>query len=220
MRRFVLIQLLSFLFICFFCISDVMAIGLGFTPFTHFSSGDLDWKIDYDDSGYIWGSGDYTYEFDDDSRHQGFEFVLDTAVARNTVFNYRLNLGYEKFESKDMDLEMDSITVDNTFGFAVLRTKVIRLWLGPQLRFSYSHDDDSDDLEIDLLGFGIGPVIGVNLNFSELVTPSFTVGYRVTKYEGTGKDTYWYEEDEYDISIDEKSFFFNFCILFRINDMF
>ena len=219
MRKFVLIQLLSFLFICFFCISDVMAISLGFTPFTSFSSGDLDWKMDHDNSGDIWGGGAYTEEFDDDSRHQGIEFVLDTAVARNTVFNYRLNLGYEKFESKHMDLEMNSITVDNTFGFAVLRTKVVRLWIGPQLHFSYSQDDN-ENIDIDLFGFGFAPVIGVNLNFSDLVTPAFTVGYRVTKYEGTRNDSFWYGGDEYDINIDEKSFFFNFSILFRINDMF
>ena len=78
----------------------------------------------------------------------GFEFVLDTAVARNTVFNYRLNLGYEKFESKDADLDMESIIVDNTFGFAAFRNKVVRLWLGPQVRFSYTHDEQDDFVSV------------------------------------------------------------------------
>ena len=217
MKRFICIQVISLMVAVIFCLSNAMATGLGFYVVS--GAGSADWTCDFE-------SGN-SRDFDEDTEHQGGGFVLDTTVARDSVFNYRLNLGYEELVSEykpNRDkTNMDCYTLDNTFGFGVLRTRVVRLWIGPQLRLALAKGniEDVSGYDIDLFGLGIGPVIGLNLNFGSVATTAFTIGYRFTHYSGEGKDSDNNDYHNYydcDYEVDDTEFFFNISMLFRIGD--
>src|SRR4030042_7001947 len=65
----------------------------------------------------------------------GAGFLLDTAVASNDHFNYRLNVGYENTIKSGTPFfggwSMHRISISNTFGYAFFRSKYLRVWMGP-----------------------------------------------------------------------------------------
>ncbi len=73
----------------------------------------------------------------------GAGLVLDTAVAKNKHFNYRLYLGYDTVMDSGGRLfdkfNMHRAVFTNTFGFAVHASKYIRLWLGPVVSFQVQY---------------------------------------------------------------------------------
>jgi len=118
----------------------------------------------------------------------GFGLLIDTAVAKDKLFNYRLQLG----------IASGSISIDGTqysksiglteyhmyhsFGFGIVRTDGLRLWLGPQLglgqaRGSYSYAGKSGMKYIETFA-SIGAVLGLNAHVSERVSLGFTGGAR------------------------------------------
>ena len=102
----------------------------GFGAFVEGISGSGDVEIDWDNSGN-------QPPFDNDFSGGHFGFILDTNLARDSVFNYRLNVGLGALDAEDdfgTALELGGVTVDNTFGFGVVRSKSFRLWIGPQIR--------------------------------------------------------------------------------------
>jgi hypothetical protein len=190
---------------------QVSAIGLGgyFTA----GSGSGEWDAEDED--------DVESDFETDDTGSGFGFVLDTAVAKNRVFNYRLNLGFERkdyeFESGDT-LEIDNFVVVNDFGFGVVRTPQIRFWLGPELKITSGsgYVDDDEDFEVDLVSVGIGPVLGLNVHVGKLVTLGFKTGLLFESIVGQGEhDTL---DDTVDFTGDDTYFYFSFAVIFRIND--
>jgi len=218
MKRFIVIQLVSLLLAVIFFTSSAMAIGLGFYLNPGIFGGEADWTLETDYSAF-------DYEYKKDTEHTGYGFVLDTAVAKNKLFNYRLNLGMEEFTHKKGDsnteYEFDSFVIDNTFGFAVFKNKLVRLWLGPQIRVSFSDGElKNSDRDISLFGFGIGPVFGANFNLGKVFTPAVTIGYRYTGYAGTGENKTSSSSSEYDYTISETTLFFNVALLFRMGDMY
>ena len=70
----------------------------------------------------------------------GGGLVVDTCLAQDKLFNYRLHLGYDYIA---MDLKSRSagiyeakfnrINIFNNFGFGIVRNKLLRFWIGPQL---------------------------------------------------------------------------------------
>ncbi len=214
MKRFIVIQLVSLLLAVIFFTSSAMAIGLGFYLNPGIFGGEADWTREDPISS----------DFKKDTEHTGYGFVLDTAVAKNKLFNYRLNLGMEEFTSKGganpAEYELDSFVIDNTFGFAVFKNKLVRLWVGPQIRLSFTSGKikNLNDFDISLFGFGIGPVFGANFNLGKVFTPAVTIGYRYTGYAGTGEDKISNYECDYTIS--ETALFVNIALLFRIGDMY
>lgn len=172
-----------------------------------------------------------------DISHFGFGFVLDTKVANPGVFNYRLNIGYE---SVTLDFNDDPgyldynyfindkfsrYSIDNTFGFAVLQSEIVRLWLGPQIRLSYmrfNREFESGNLNINLINFGIAPVLGANFNLGGVFTLAPELGYRISIYGGSLSisDILIMSDNSYDEnwSLSAKEFYLKLNIIFRIND--
>ena len=194
-----------------FMTSQTAAIGLGAYINAGFGGGD--WEAEDED--------DNESDFDTDDTGSGFGFVLDTAVAKDRVFNYRLNVGFERkdydFESDDT-LEIDNFVVVNDFGFGVVRTPKIRFWLGPELKIASGSGsaDDDDDFDVDLVSVGLGPVLGLNVHVSKLVTLGFKTGLLFESIVGKGEhDT---RDEETDFTGDDTYFYFSFAVIFRIND--
>ncbi len=86
----------------------------------------------------------------------GGSFIFDTAVAKNSLFNYRANFAIQAI---DADTESDSVeegeklkyktegmryALFNSFGFGVVRTSSVRFWLGPQFGLHYQDADTTE----------------------------------------------------------------------------
>ena len=167
-----------------FMMNSAQAIGLG--VYGTWQSGPVDWEFDDTDAG---GS---IFDVSGDSSRVGGGFVLDTAVAKDKLFNYRLNIGVETFKS-DLDelaveTDLAGVAIDNTFGFGVLRGDTVRLWLGPRLRVGFFDGDVQPEVapntDIYLLEAGLGGVFGANFNIGSTVTLGLTTGYMYTGYGG------------------------------------
>lgn len=167
-------------------------------------------------------------EFENDVSHLGGGFLLDTKVADRGVFNYRLHLG---FESVDYDYpeNFSRFAIDNTFGFGIVKTRVLRLWLGPQIRLAYMAYDSGElgsgigtyTYKINSLGFGLAPILGMNFNIGSVISICPEIGYRATAFVGTQRfenELIGSEDEDWDTT--EREFFINLSILFRINDEF
>ncbi|MCK5504369.1 MAG: hypothetical protein KAJ10_04370 [Thermodesulfovibrionia bacterium] len=216
MKRVVCIQVLCLIVLCGFSASSAIAVGIGF--YTGYSGGSAEW--DLEDSDII------TESYNADGKHINVGFVLDTTVAKDRVFNYRLKLGYDdridKFDDGDK-VKLKGFVWSNAFGFGVVRTRIFRLWLGPQLDLLYynGHPENDNDFDINLFGAGFGPVIGANFNIGSVVTLSLDGGYQFRYYVGYGESINNYDYyDDYDVDYEilENAGFVHFAVIFRFGD--
>jgi hypothetical protein len=214
-----IIIILSLLFIFPLWAASAYAIGVGM--YIPLGAGVSEHSIDRDDSPDL--------KFDYDTSYHGLGFVLDSNLAGKSTFNYRLNVGFERGEydpDKNDDGLTDSFdyerfTVDNTFGFAVVQTETIRLWVGPRIRVAYLNSDEyGNNEELKALGFGLGPVVGVNFNIGPTATFCIDSGYRFTKYYGNNNDSNKYNRHDSNYNSDDEELFINFSVIFRINDVY
>jgi hypothetical protein len=196
-----------------FPITNAGAVGLGF--YVERGSGSSDWEEEDD--------YDNTNDFDTDDKRAGFGFVLDTNVAQDRLFNYRLQIGYEKRDTEIKNsidsADLKGFVMSHDFGFGVLRTRNVRLWLGPELRLAYYTGSPkiNDDLDISIFEYGIGPVVGANFNIGSTVTLAVKTGYLFQGFVGIGEDDF---DDEYTYTGTSRNFYVNFAIIFRIGDVF
>jgi len=197
----ILIILMGVLLVGTVAATDASAVGLGF----------------YLEGGG--GSGEHTinpdvgpnFDEDVDVSHGGVGFMLDTDVLNKGVFNYRLNVGFESMTIKPdtggNDLDFGGIVVMNDFGFAIVRNKKLRFWGGPEVKLGiYSGEDDANQ-DVDLVTFGVGPVLGLNIRLSSSVFLALKGGVLVTAYGGQA-ETYDIEDGKATVG------FFNIGLLF------
>ncbi|MBI5016099.1 MAG: hypothetical protein HZB55_11520 [Deltaproteobacteria bacterium] len=169
------------------------------------------------------------------TRHSEFGLVLDTTVARSSVFGYRLQVGYDHLtataDAGIWDLESDAnlkgVVWDNTFGFRLFQAPSVRLWLGPQVRFAryWGHAEYDDGAggkqrtKVRLSTFGVGPAVGVNWNLRGGPTVALTGGWRVTFYNGSERpedSESWGGSDYEDFA--EGLWFVQLSLLYRFGD--
>ena len=222
MKRLSLLFCFSLIFSTFLMttpiVTDSMAFGLG--AFYSYGSGDSD--VDIDD--------DYSTKEEFDDERTGFGFVLDTTVATDRLFNYRLNIGYKQvdLEYHNCELDLSGISIENTFGFGVFRNKALRIWLGPQINLSYLTGDgnwgQADVDDVWTVGCGLGVVSGINIHAGPVVSICFDLGWRYNmnwgqmdySYYDYYYGHYYYESDTCDVTIDGHEIFATISILFRI----
>lgn len=193
--------------------SNGNAFGIGlYVPVA--GAGTSTWTISSD-----FGDNKEDYDF---TGNGGFGIVLDTKVARDGLFNYRLNIGmqnatysYQGLDFKDFKLYV----LDNSFGFGVVRTRFMRLWIGPQVRLA-AMNRSKDGTDLSAFGFGLAPVIGANFNFGRMLTAAVDLGYRFTSFGGKIESSDSYGSYSNDFTIGQQAFFLNISFLFRINDVF
>jgi hypothetical protein len=216
----------------------VQALGIG--GYFTYGSGKVEFKEDWSNSDEYFeqrSKGDATYV--------GGGFILDTAVAKDKVFNYRLQLGFERgkfeFDSvRDEDLDIDisdnvenfeldvnQYILDNTFGFGIVRTEFFRLWLGPQIRLGFMDGDGSgtytgEKYKYDIYGgiLGIAPVIGGNFNLRNNLTFGVDLGYRYSIIVGNLDKKGGGISESGNWYGNEHNIFINFVIMYRFNDNF
>lgn len=129
----------------------------------------------------------------------GFGLILDTAVAKPTRFNYRLNLGYETYATRSQDFFTEKswhrVVMNNTFGYALFVNEYFRVWMGPRFslacQFDVAHaepdysflnpflisETPSRDVRTYILGItSLGVMVGMNANIGDTVTLSIESG--------------------------------------------
>jgi hypothetical protein len=120
-------------------------------------------------------------------------FTLDTAVARDRLFNYRLNLNYVRAWidpdgvpglSPNAETTSDGVDVENFFGFGVVRRPGLRWWVGPSVRISLARAISVDAaaaqyFQSPLLNVGAGVVTGVNVHRGRHMSAGLTLGYDI-----------------------------------------
>ncbi|MBN2403699.1 MAG: hypothetical protein JXN64_15080 [Spirochaetes bacterium] len=199
--------------------SSAMAFGLG--VYGTASKGSSEWTFEEDDGG----EGDY----DSDTSRLGLGFTLDTALAIDRLFNYRLHVGYSRINIEmedDFDVEGLEFHLYNSFGFGLFRSEVVRIWLGPQIGFGiinaeFDYADDYDINEFVTFYFAYGIIGGINFNIGNAVTIAVDGGYRFNSHAGyynVGQSSA--SESNGDITGSGKEAFIDVAFMFRIGDTF
>ena len=157
-----------------------------------------------------------------------FGGVLDTAPAGYTVLNYRLTVGKESnyLSNNGYRVHYSGLAMTHTFGLRLAQGPSYRLWLGPQVKFTY-YDEFQDrnffgsNNEYDgfIRGYGAGLVIGYNLNLTRPVSLSFTGGTRYMRYSGSyDRNTGQTAASEVAIEDEVVGNFFGFSVIFRLGE--
>lgn len=197
------------------CTPPAKAAGLGVYGFL--GGGSADWTPDFNNSS-----------FDKTTGHVGAGLVLDTAPARDTLFNYQLNLGYDHFTNSNSqawgNATFNGFAVSNNFGFGAMINPTTRFWFGPELRLTWADGspDHYKDFKMSLFGLGVGPVIGVKLNYDDKHTIALKAGFQYIHYVGTGDGKFSHttnsatsNSNSYDYETTEKMVYVAVEFLFR-----
>jgi len=191
--------------------SSLMALGLG--VYGTAAKGPISWTYTNEDT-------DAETDVDSDISKFGLGFTLDTTLAYDRLFNYRLHVGYSKLkidnEENLENIEGWDFHLYNSFGFGVFRSQPVRIWLGPQIGFGViSAEYDNDNLSknsFTTLFFSLGAIAGVNFNVSDLVTIAVDGGYRFNWHTG------WVSRGNYDYELSGKGkeAFMDVAFMFRV----
>lgn len=143
--------------------------------------------------------------------HNDMGITLDTNLAKEKLFNYRLEFGKAEvditpFFDQGGNMEADGLVMNHAFGFGMQITPLLRFWFGPELRFTWVDGTLNNDpnVDLDLFGFGVGATIGLNVNLPGPLTIGIKGGYSMMNYAGEGQyDTgVGYSWRDYDIDQD------------------
>jgi hypothetical protein len=175
--------------------------ALGFGGYAYGGGGPVEGSYDFD--------GGPDLDMDGGTLHRGWGFVMEVHPAGRSIFNYRLNMGFEKFHAcfdfEDTsptfgpDFDAVGVAMDHTFGFAVLRHDVARLWIGPTVRLGfYAGEGDIDEVGVDgdfvVAEAGVGAAFGANFHIGHRFTISPSIGYRRSAYAGINDDNDFTDE--------------------------
>ena len=136
------------------------------------------------DSATITDSPDYqveeTYDIDYKSS-VGLGIAFDSNIGKDKLFNYRLGVEFMNEEADNCAGDCDlgtKINIVNTFGFGVLRTETVRLWVGPRVNIGWTFDTYDNNGARAEFEFGVAPAVGVNVNLGRVVSLAADLDYR------------------------------------------
>jgi hypothetical protein len=202
------------------CSSQAYAIGLGFIVGGSYEN----WRVNKDVEG-----SDPNYR--GDRRVINWGGVFDTTVRKDRYLGYRLTVRMEKNNGGKIDMQGLSATHDLTLG--LVRTKTMRVWVGPELKLTYYNEltlntnedvvyNSSDGIGQsglgDVWGFGFGPAVGLNIHRQKLLSFSFSAAALATSYTG---DTDYSTRDgkQYgDLHVNSLGLYLSAGIIFRIKE--
>ena len=177
--------------------TNANAVGIGLYA-TLTNSGDADWENTSVNSTVI------NRELD----QKELGFMLDTAIATNRLFNYRLQVAIT--DASYDNIEMDGFVLSNTFGFAIIKNADLRFWVGPQVGFKYLNSNDNTDIE--LVTFDLGAATGLNYHIGSNISLTADAGYKLGVGGASASSS---TSDDFDIDVNESRLFVNVGLLFR-----
>lgn len=187
--------------------APVYAGGIGM--FVSGGSAEADWDGDY-------------LSFDADGQHRDIGFAVDSNLATDKLFNYRLELGRAEWEIEDynnqgFEADVDGLVMTHNFGFGGKLAEPFRLWFGPEVRLTLL-DGEVDGIvarDIDLFGYGFGGAIGANFNFPGRLTVSAKSGFVMMRYLGDGPNWDGSGWRNSDLDLDEDLAYLSLSMFFR-----
>jgi len=187
---------ISSIIILFLASINAQAVGIGFYG-TAYTSGEAEWTRD------IFNSTTFTT----DIKQQEFGFVMDTTIAHDSLFNYRLQMA--NVSSTYDGAKYEGYAFNNMFGFGVLKTAALRLWIGPQIGFKRIEAKNRNP-GVFITGIDVGAVMGLNFHASRSVSLTAELGHkRGTTYQASS------DTDIVIFDIEENRTYINLGILFR-----
>jgi hypothetical protein len=199
-----------------FCPMEARAAGFG--VYGSLGGGNADW------------SPDNNADFKKSTAHIGAGLVMDTVPARDSLYNYQLNLGYDQFRNNNRNAwgnaVFDSFVISNNFGFGALINPTTRIWFGPELRIAWAKGSpDHYDYRVRLFGVGIGPALGVNFNYDDVHTFALKAGFQYIQYGGKGDGRFSHainlatpRSNSYNYDVTERMFYVTVELMFRTSN--
>lgn len=207
MRRFGLFLLSCVVLAAAFFPSRASAVGFG--VYGMVGEGDADWEED---------SSGLTISMDLD--RYGAGVVLEFGNTARDFLNYRIGLGYEKTDYDISGVELvnvDAVVMTHDFGMALLRRGGIKVWFGPELCLSYSKGslESVPSFDVEMLGVGVGPVFGLDLNHLDSpININFQGGYLFTQYDVDAE----LGGLSADFTVEENQYFVRISFIFRLGE--
>lgn len=171
---------------------------------------------------------DDDYDHTADRNYSNAGFVVDTAVAKNRLFNYRFTLSKEthRVRHDGLGLKMRGLSYIHDFAYSVYRNEKLRVWLGPRIKISVFDDlqqtqsPSSNSTFGEVEGFGFGPVVGVNLHLDQWASLALSAGFLDLEYDGqySAYDPGGTIVGQNKVESDSISTFISFSVIFRIDD--
>jgi hypothetical protein len=180
-----MLRITFFLFIMIFSSTALWATGIGL-----YGTGGV-------------GASTWTYEGEKMSTTDYFGgggLIIDTAAAKDTLFNYRFTFGYEQYFLRDPETDttgkpINRFSISNTFGFGLWRAQNVRFWLGPRVGLHYLYKKDSAtvlmffpwptgiiilpmrvSMDLKAIGLDLMLALGFNFNIGDYTTLFIDVG--------------------------------------------
>jgi len=177
-------------------------------------------KIDFDYSG----TSEFEYK-----PSAGLGIAFDTNIGKDRLFNYRFGFEYSSAELDTVDGQTLPSTATkkkynfvNTFGFALLRNRSIRLWVGPRINIQFEngvYDSGYEYFEQTSFGIGLAAAAGLNVNLGRTVSLAFDLDYHAVSLGGV-EDYYNFIGQSYseDYTGTNKGATARFYVLFRFGE--
>lgn len=195
----------------YMCIYDILKglylLALACLPFSANATGYGFYTTANNSGNAHWSSnGNSLYDTGYDRRE--FGIMLDTAVAKDKLYNYRLQVAH--VAATYDGAEYTGSTFTNTFGFGIVRNTDMRIWIGPQIGYKSTNNKSS----LSISGFEYGAVVGLNYHISPTLSLTGESGVRY------GYSFAYNQQDINTHQADERATFINIGLLYRFNDNF
>jgi len=114
----------------------------------------------------------------------GFGLTFDSNVAAYQLVNWRTDLNYERSSLKAMlvgfpteTFKGNGASINLAMGFGVVRTRAMRLWIGPTLRGGGAYYGEGFANFVTAEGGG-GVDLGLNIHVGDQISVAGTIGYQ------------------------------------------
>ena len=114
----------------------------------------------------------------------GIDLTLDTALSSDRIFSYRVNFEFDNIVSRrdgffgDYSFTVNRLIWSNTFSFGLIRTDLMKIWVGPQITLSYEFKNRNNSISDPVVYNKFGSVLGANFNAAKDFVISVEMGFR------------------------------------------
>ena len=177
-----------------------MLFGIGFGFYTPIGFGDKEVSDIYDDSNVYRRTIYYEPSI-------GFGVMVDTNVARDSLFGYRFNLEYsyrkvhsDSYQESKMPKSWRG-NMTHTFTFGLYRSSAMRIWLGPRANVAYYRTVNSNGYRLTSMEIGFAAAFGANFHINDELSLTADIDYRMANAESERYNERNRDYEEYDAHI-------------------
>ena len=179
MKRLIITFLVIVALLIVVQVNQASAFGLGFYVEGGLGDGEIEFDFPF-----------YDVEKDVDIAHMGIGFALDTAIADALSKSLELD-----DEDGPVERDFDGVVFINDFGFAIFKRPRARVWIGPELKIGFYEGENQYDEDYNLVTFGLGPALGVNLGITETTFFTVKAAYVFSGFAGEYEGNSGYDYD-------------------------